>query len=143
VARPECSCLWNAFVNIHTASNWTGVGGKDTITLHNGAVFKREVIEWIDGSSITLKVADHENDIIFVEWIVSKTKENHSNLKIIAYVPFTAELPKIILTAVYNFKIKPHFLSYLESSVQKFSFYIMTGKRVESRGFTESPLQFI
>jgi len=128
------------FCESTAVDTWPGVGSQDSITYYSGRTYRRNFVDWIDGTGYDIELGDRPNATARVLWRIAPLSDTacRFSIEVIPYLKTSLDDAK---KAQYQDRLFGADLQhYLESVVQGVAYWITTGRDVEKDQFGRNPL---
>jgi hypothetical protein len=139
ISTPGNLELCHPFCRSNPVSVWPGPNSRDEVHYLSGWVYERRFRHWIEGVGYDLYIQQRGRQIASVSWRISPDNEQTCTLTITVYPLALQNVPLAIRWLPHVIRLRPRLLTYLESVVRGFEWYVTRGEPVPRDQFGRHP----
>ena len=118
---------------------WPGPGSRDEVHYLSGWVYERRFSNWVEGEGYDLEIGRPGGGQSAVSWRISPINGETCSLRITVRPGGLQKYPAAIRWVPFLLWLRPKLISYLDSVVRGFEWYVTRGEPVPRNAFGEHP----
>ncbi|MBF24940.1 MAG: hypothetical protein CMP49_00245 [Flavobacteriales bacterium] len=134
ISSPNNLEYFHPFCYKNIITKWPGLNSIDQVHYHNGHLYKRNFVKWINNIGYDLLISNEKSPKSFVKWRI-KDLDSQCKLTITIY-PYIYNMNSKWLNAVpFFFIVKPSLYNYLQNIGKGLIYHIETNNKVAKNQF--------